>query len=710
MSRPSIYVGRVFLKYAPRAHCLNIRSSTAGSSWYQEVLQGTLFSEDKRWLQKQSGGIVNSKTVRRYYGAHRGNTLLKVKCTTDDCAKLNDMIQLALNLITENGDDKTKKIVLQRLQQEGRTSWLKIEGDASGKVDPYTYIGREPVAREVVAATCGPPESVGTACTTMPPSPPPPAGAAAAAGPIAPLRRAPSRTLPARSQHVAEADGSATAAALPAAAPPAPPSKLQLLQLLHATHKEVFRSLRASTQSRPAPHEATPPAPHEADGSATAAAPPRGRHEEEEKEAKKKIPRQLIMHDTTANAPSPRAPGMYDGGVYCAVQPESIQEKKREQRWEEQFKLLKQEYIFKDPGASESATNAEQSRGRERSKERLLFSSREGSRRGRGRGKKRELSTPSSEADDSATAAAKLERAASSEPPSAAVTAAPATPVGDTQPEGWSPVTPINPELQDEAATLVPLRRLQESPVTPIDVDHDLTDDASSEELERKPEAEQRPNPDIARYVKVRKEMPLSPGHDAAPAPGCAPTTSTAPGLDSPAAVRTPSPALQESRQATAEAAEQADVDTDGATPPGLIPAEAAEIDMCMGTPTEVPSPPDLDTAVPSPRGSVEQNSTVLNSRADQEPEQIPAPPGLAVPLTLAHATPAPAFLPFKNVELNFNLGKMETDPCFAHSHHDDLSALQRRTTSQIHIQSFPTQPGMRYLRKTLTVDRCRQN
>ena len=339
-----------------------------------------------------------------------------------------------------------------------------------------------------------------------------------------------------------------------------------------------------------------------------------------------------------------------------------------------------------------------------------MFSSREGSRRGRGRGKKRELSTPSSEADDSATAAAKLERAASSEPPSAAVTAAPATPVGDTQPEGWSPVTPINPELQDEAATLVPLRRLQESPVTPIDVDHDLTDDASSEELERKPEAEQRPNPDIARYVKVRKEMPLSPGHDAAPAPGCAPTTSTAPGLDSPAAVRTPSPALQESRYGmrTPTADEQADVEPDGATSPGLIPAEPAEVPS-WATPTEVPSP--VGTAVP-PRGSAEQNGLVLNSRADQEPkaEQIPAPPGLAVPLTLAHAIPAPAFLPLKNVELNFNLGEMETDPWFAHSHHDDLSAWQRRTTSQIHIQSFPTQPGMRYLRKTLTVDRCQQN
>ena len=349
------------------AHCLNIRSSTAGSSWYVEVLKGTLFSEDRHWLETQSRGLVTCKTVRREK-VHCGRTTLNVKCTSYNCTMLNDMIQLSHKLIAENKKDSKKEIVFQRLREAGRTSIT--EGDASAHLEP----------------------PVGTAWTTMPPSPPP-AGAAAAACAIAPLRRARSSS----SSSCAEADGSATAAALP----------LQLIQLQKnvsrgfLTELSSCRSSRSSTQSRPAPHEAdgpattaTPPAPHEADGSATAAAPPRGRHEEEEKEAKKKIPRPLIMHDTTANAPSPRAPGMYDGGVYCAVQPESIQEKKREQRWEEQFKLLKQEYIFKDPGASESATNAEQSRGRERSKERLLFSSREGSRRGRGRGKKRELSTP----------------------------------------------------------------------------------------------------------------------------------------------------------------------------------------------------------------------------------------------------------------------------------------------------------------------------
>ncbi len=270
--------------------------------------------------------------------------------------------------------------------------------------------------------------------------------------------------------------------------------------------------------------------------------------------------------------------------------------------------------------------------------------------------KKRKFSQSPSEAADSETAAEKLERAslflqclngaASSEPPSPAVTAAPATPVGDTAPEGFSPVTPINPELQDGAAPPVPLRRLQ-SPINLDLQDDDSTEDAGSEELEQ--------NED----VNVKKEMPLSPGHEAAPAPGCAPLTPTVHSLDSPAAVRIPSPALQESRSGMrTPTAEQADVDTDGATPPGLTPTA---------------------------------------TRADRQPE--------------AEQIPAPASLPLTSVELNVNLGEMETEPCmFAHSHHDDLSALQRRTTSQIHIQSFPTQPRMRYLRKTLTVDRCQQN
>ena len=484
--------------------------------------------------------------------------------------------------------------------------------------------GRTSITEGDASAHLEPPG--GTAWTTIQGLKPPPAGAAAAACAIAPLRRARS------SSSCAEADGSATAAALP----------LQLIQLQKnvsrgfLTELSSCRSSRSSTQSRPAPHEAdgpattaTPPAPHEADGSATAAAPPRGRHEEE-------TPRNVIMHDAAK-------------------------------------------------------------RGRERDR-----GSREGSRRrhgcrpGRGgvRGgkimppwKNRELSPSSSKADDSATAAAKLERAASSGPPSPAITAPPATPVRLRK--GESPATPVNPDLQDGAAT------------------PDPTEYASSEELEpgAEPEAQRKSNPDIAKYVKIKKEMPFNPGHEAAPAPGCAPVTPSAHSLDSPAAVRTPSPALQESRYGmrTPTADEQADVEPDGATSPGLIPAEPAEVPS-WATPTEVPSP--VGTAVP-PRGSAEQNGLVLNSRADQEPkaEQIPAPPGLAV-----HAIPAPAFLPLKNVELNFNLGEMETDPWFAHSHHDDLSAWQRRTTSQIHIQSFPTQPGMRYLRKTLTVDRCRQN
>ena len=183
----------------------------------------------------------------------------------------------------------------------------------------------------------------------------------------------------------------------------------------------------------------------------------------------------------------------------------------------------------------------------------------------------------------------------------------------------------------------------------------DSTEDAGSEKLApqskkiRKCQSKKMP----------RKKMPLSPGHEAAPAPGCAPVTPTVHGLDSPAAERTPSPALQESRSGMrTPTAEQADVDTDGATPPGLTPTA---------------------------------------TRADRQPE--------------AEQIPAPASLPLTSVELNVNLGEMETEPCmFEHSHHDDLSALQRRTTSQIHIQSFPTQPRMRYLRKTLTVDRCQQN
>ena len=225
-------------------------------------------------------------------------------------------------------------------------------------------------------------------------------------------------------------------------------------------------------------------------------------------------------------------------------------------------------------------------------------------------------------------------------------------------------MTPVNPELQDEAATPVPLRR------PPINLDlqnDDSTKDAGSEELA--PQSKKMP----------RKKMPLSPGHEAAPAPGCAPVTPSAHSLDSPAAVRTPSPALQESRYGmrTPTADEQADVEPDGATSPGLIPAEPAEVPS-WATPTEVPSP------------------------TDQEPEaeQINAPPGLAVPLKLADDVPEPTFLPLASVELNFNNGDMETDPWFAHSHQDDLSAWQRRTTSQIHIQSFPTHSGMRYFRK----------
>ena len=529
---------------------------------------------------------------------------------------LNGMIQLSHKLIAENGDDKTKEIVFRRLRQEGRTSIT--EGDASAHLEP----------------------PVGTAWSTMPP---PPAGAAAASCAIAPLRRARS------SSSCAEADGFATAAALP----------LQLLQLQKdvstgsLTELSSCRSSRSSTcaQSRPAaPHEAdgpattaTPPARHEADGSATAAAPPRGRHEEE-------TPRDVIMHD----AAEPSRPGAL----------------------------------------------GEQSRGRQRDK-----GSREGSRKrrhgckpGRGgvRGSKimlswrnRELSKSSSEADDSVTAAAKLERAASSGPPSPAITAPPATPVRLRRGE-----SPVNPDLQDGAATPVRTRRL-ESLGAPINIDlqdHDPTEYASSEELEPRaePEAERKSNPDIARYVK---EMPLRPGHEAAPAPRCAPVTPSAHSLDSPAGVRTPSPALQESRYGmlTPTADEQANVEPDGATSPGLIPAE----------PAEVPSPTDLGTAVPSLRGSTENQ--------EPEAEQINAPPGLAVPLKLADDVPEPTFLPLASVELNFNIGDMETDPWFAHSH-DDLSAWQRRTTSQIHIQSFPTQPGMRYLRKTLTVDRCQQN
>ena len=105
-----------------------------------------------------------------------------------------------------------------------------------------------------------------------------------------------------------------------------------------------------------------------------------------------------------------------------------------------------------------------------------------------------------------------------------------------------------------------------------------------------------------------RKKKPLSPGHEAAPAPGCAPVTPTVHGLDSPAAVRTPSPALQESRLGMqTPTADQADVDTDGATPPGFIPAE---VDMCL-TPTEVPSPTDLGTQ--SPVREAQQSRTALS-------------------------------------------------------------------------------------------------
>ena len=119
------------------AHCLNIRSSTAGSSWYVEVLKGTLFSEDRHWLETQSRGLVTCKTVRREK-VHCGRTTLNVRCTTNNCTRLNDMIQLSHKLIAENKKDSKKEIVFQRLREAGRTSIT--EGDASAHFERSRWL------------------------------------------------------------------------------------------------------------------------------------------------------------------------------------------------------------------------------------------------------------------------------------------------------------------------------------------------------------------------------------------------------------------------------------------------------------------------------------------------------------------------------------------------------------------------------------------